>query len=113
MKFKATITMPGEPGAYHCLGVNAPEISECEALNEWLCGHSAGTTRSDTTLHLFDCVSDDDALCGSYVPGQDSCRKLSLDGFNVNTNRALHYAVGGRKYKICLKCRKIAEGVEQ
>ena len=94
MKFKATVTFPGEPGEQLNLDTNAPDVPECEALDKWLHDHSAGRTRSNTTLHLFDCESDDDALCGSH-PGHSS--------------RALHFATAGLKYKVCLKCRRKAE----
>tara|TARA_R110000765_G_scaffold2147_4_gene5907 strand:+ start:350 stop:688 length:339 start_codon:yes stop_codon:yes gene_type:complete len=112
MKFRATVTFPGEPGKQHYLGTNAPDVPECEALDKWLHGHSAGTTRSDTTLHLFNGEDDDDALCGSYVAGQHSRKRLSYGGFDGNPNMALHFATAGKKYKICLKCRKVAEGGE-
>jgi hypothetical protein len=94
MKFKATVTFPGEPGKQHSLGTDAPNIPGCEALDKWLHGHSAGLTRSETTLHLFDCESDDDALCGSYI---------------IAFSRASHFATAGTKYKVCLKCRRKAE----
>ncbi len=93
MKFEATVTFPGEPGEHICL-VHRPGV-ECEALNNW--PGSMGTTGSLQTLHLFECEADDDALCGSHSPWPD---------------RALHFATAGKKYKVCLKCRRLAEGGE-
>jgi len=98
MKFKATVTFPGDPGEMLSLEADAPDVPECEALDRWLCGHSAGITRSEKTLHFFDHGGEDDALCGSY-PGH-------------HFSRALHFVTAGQKYKVCLKCRKIAEGRE-
>jgi len=112
MKFKATVTFPGDPGEMLGLDINAPDVPECEALDRWLYGHSAGTTRSKTTLHLFDHGSQDDALCGSYTPGQFTSVRLSYDGFGGNPNAASHFVTAGQKYKVCLKCRKVAEGRE-
>lgn len=94
MKIKATVTFHGKPSEQLYLGADAPDVPECEALDKWLRSHSAGTTLSRTTLHLFDCESDDDALCGSCPTG---------------FSRALHFATAGKKYKVCLKCRKKAE----
>ena len=93
-KFKATVTFHGEPSEQ--LYLADAGLPECEALDKWLRSHSAGTTLSRTTLHLFDCESDDEALCGSRPTG---------------FSRALHFATAGKKYKICLKCRKKAENV--
>lgn len=102
MKFKATITMPGEPGSTVKFETDHGNLdSECAALYEWLTVHSGslGYTSNLNTLHLFDHCCDDYALCGSGVGSWGS--------------RPLHFATTGKKYKICLKCRKIAEGRDQ
>jgi hypothetical protein len=103
MKFKATVTFPGEPGSTIDFELDHGDVgSECMALYEWLTVHkegsggvgSLGYTGSMKTLHLFKCPSDDIAICGNS-PCWGS--------------RALHFATAGKKYKICLKCRKKAE----
>ena len=98
MKFKATVLIPGEPG----MQVEACDLdldSECVRLEQWLMnGGSLGYTNTLTTLHLFNCMSEDQAICGNSPTNWGS--------------RALHFATAGKKYKICLKCRKMAEGGE-
>jgi len=101
MKFKATVTIPGEPGSTVNFGTDHGDLdSECIALYEWLTVHkgSLGYTNSLTTLHLFECSSEDIAICGNCPSDWSSS--------------AMHYATAGKKYKICLKCRKVAEGGE-
>tara|TARA_R100000458_G_C8210615_1_gene198202 strand:- start:152 stop:457 length:306 start_codon:yes stop_codon:yes gene_type:complete len=101
MKFKATITIPGEPGNIVSFETDHGNLdSECLALYEWLTVHkgSLGSTNSMHTLHLFHGASDDIAICGT--------------GTVVWGSRPLHFATSGKKYKVCLKCRKIAEGGE-
>ena len=92
MKFKATVMFPGEPGVTIRAELDAI-ATQCEALNKW--PGSIGTTTSRTTLHLFETIADHVAICGSHLG-----------------ETALHFATAGRKYKVCLKCRKSAEGGE-
>lgn len=99
MKFKATVTIPGEPGTTVSFETDHGNLdSECLALYEWLTVHrgSLGYTTTMHTLHLFHSASDDIAICGT--------------GTGVWGSRPLHFATRGKKYKICLKCRKIAQG---
>ena len=101
MKFRATITIPGKPGRTVKFEAEHGDLdSECPAIYDWLTVHkgSLGYTNSMTTLHLFNCSSEDIAICGNCPSDYHT--------------PAMHFATTGKKYKVCLQCRKIAEGGE-
>jgi len=105
IKFKATVVFKGSQTSmstlqWECYG-DRP-VSDCPQLNTWMhdkCGgavdHTVGRVTGKPILHLFDSTADETALCWAAP--------------SVYGNVA-HFVDGGRKYKVCLACRKVAEG---
>lgn len=97
-KFKATVVFNGSQTSMSTLqweDYGDRPVSDCPQLNAWMVDHTAGRVTGKPILHLFDSTADDTALC------------LAAPGIY---GKVAHFVDGGRKYKVCLACRKVAEG---
>ena len=98
IKFKATVVFKGSESSMSTqVGVDDIDrpVSDCPQLNAWMVDHSVGRVTGKPILHLFDSTADDTAFCWANPSGLES---------------VAHFVDGGRKYKVCLACRKVAEG---
>jgi hypothetical protein len=97
MKFKATVVFEGsETSMYLHPPQGDPSVSDCPRLNEWMVDRGVGRLTPRPILHLFDYAGKRTALCKARP-------KTAFD-------EVAPYVDGGRKYKVCLACRKVAEG---
>ena len=98
IKFKATVVFEGTETSMSTEvwedQIDRP-VSDCPQLNTWMVKHGVGRVTEKPILHLFDSTADDTALC------------LAAPGIY---GKVAHFVDGGRKYKVCLACRKVAEG---
>ena len=98
-KFQATIKFP--VGDYN----NQYNLEDCdikidcpELKKWWESGKPLGFLNSRKKIHLFENPADLFSICGM------TCRNY--------TSEPSFLVMGGRKYTVCLKCRKIAQGEE-
>ena len=98
IKFKATVVFKGSETSMSTQ-VRGDEIdrpvSDCPQLNTWIADHGVGRLTRKPILHLFDSTTDETAFCWANPGGY---------------GKVAHFVDGGRKYKVCLACRKVAEG---
>jgi len=97
-KFKATVVFKGSETSMStqvCADDIDRPVSDCPQLNTWMVDHSVGRVTGKPILHLFDSTADRTAFCWAD-PGV--------------YGEVAHFVDGGRKYKVCLACRKVAEG---
>ena len=98
-KFKATVVFKGSETSMStqvCADDIDRPVSDCPQLNAWMVDRRVGrVTPEKPILHLFDSTADETALCWA-APGV--------------YGKVAPFVDGGRKYKVCLACRKVAEG---
>ena len=94
IKFKATVVFEGSETSMPTDGWRDLPISDCARLNTWMVNRGVGRVTPKPILHLFDSTAEEFAFCSAW-PGV--------------YGQVAYFVDGGRKYKVCLACRKVAE----
>jgi hypothetical protein len=95
-KFKTTITFAHRSdNNQYCLEDDYIKINCPELKKWWEAGKCFGLVNSRKTIHLFENHGDAVSICGV------TCKN--------HADEPSFIVMGGRKYTVCLKCRKNAE----